>query len=80
MSNNLSMNLLREQKAYACADANCGPAEGFASGQEHLARQTGQALIALGHMFVNIPAFNSHIDRSTGEMLISLGRKLSKRK
>lgn len=78
MSSNLSTKLLREQEAYACADATRGPAGEFASGQERFTRQTGQTLIALGHIFVNVPAFNGHIDQSTGEMLISLGRKLIK--
>ncbi len=82
MSNNLSMNLGRARKAYACADADCGPAEEFApsSGRDLLARQTGQLLVTLGHMFVNMPAFSSHIDPGTGKLLISLGRKLKTRR
>lgn len=82
MSNNLSMNLIRDQKAYACSDANCGHAEGPApsSGRDLIAHQTGQLLLTLGHMFVNMPAFSNHIDPDTGKLLISLGRKLKARR
>jgi hypothetical protein len=42
--------------------------------------QTGQVLLELGNMIVNIPPFNDHIDRNTGELLISIGNKLRMRK
>lgn len=42
--------------------------------------QTGQVLLELGNMFLNIPPFNDHIDRNTGELLISIGNKLRTRK
>lgn len=82
MSNNLPMNLIRGQKAYACTEENCGYAQEPApsTGRDLIARQTGQLLVTLGHMFVNVPAFSNHIDQSTGELLISLGGKLTARK
>jgi hypothetical protein len=61
----------------ACADANAsGGNLSLSSERDLLTHQTGQLLTTLGHMFVNLPAFNSHIDQNTGELLISLGKKL----
>ena len=81
MSSNLTSNLVRNQKNYACTDENCGSLANFVApaNRDLLTRQTGQLLVTLGHMFVNLPAFNSHIDQGTGKLLISLGRKLTRR-
>ncbi len=82
MSSNLSTSLVRGRKVHACADADCGSIgePTFSSERDLLARQTGQLLVTLGLMFVNLPAFNGHIDPGTGELLISLGRKLTAHK
>jgi hypothetical protein len=81
MSSNNRTNLLGNQKVYVCADGSCtAQAEPTSSATRDLfTRQTGQALITLGEVFVNVPPFNDHIDQSTGKMLISIGRKLKKK-
>ncbi|HEX6270158.1 MAG TPA: hypothetical protein VFZ43_07985 [Anaerolineales bacterium] len=42
--------------------------------------QTGQILLEIGTLFINIPPFNEHVDRNTGHLLISIGNKLRSRK
>lgn len=74
MFNNQPMKA-RVQKVYACEGTDCGSS----CEHERIAQQTGQLLTTLGHMFVNLPAFNQHINHGTGELLISLGNKLSAR-
>ncbi|MBV6393717.1 MAG: hypothetical protein KPEEDBHJ_02960 [Anaerolineales bacterium] len=54
--------------------SDCAEAESTARGI--FTRQTGQALIAIGVLFKNIPPFNETIDKSTGDTLITIGRKL----
>ena len=76
----MSNNVIENQRVYICTDqtdaAQTVPAS---SPRDLFTEQTGQALIAIGKMFVNVPPFNDHIDSSTGEMLISIGKKLKKR-
>lgn len=80
MNNNLSVNLGKGQRMYACSDASCGRTEESAlSGRDVFTRQTGHLLATLGQMFIDLPAFNSHIDADTGEMLIALGNKLARK-
>jgi len=81
MSSHNRTSLLESHKLYACADAPCAAETGSTSSatRDLFTQQTGQALIALGKMFVNVPPFNDHIDQNTGKMLISIGNKLKKR-
>jgi hypothetical protein len=53
---------------------------GRSQARDLFTEQTGQVLLELGNMFLNIPPFNDHIDRTTGELLISIGNKLRTRK
>ena len=43
-------------------------------------QQTGQVLLEMGNLFLNVPPFNEHIDENTGRLLISIGNKLKTRK
>ena len=81
MSGNMNSHLIQNRKTYACDDTNCGPAEQIAAPLERdlFAQQTGQLLLTLGHMLVNVPPFNSHIRPATGKRLISIGRKLAQK-
>ena len=76
-----SIRLGFNEKLYACADTTCEVQAPTASFERDLfTRQTGQALITLGKIFVSVHPFNDHIDRDTGQLLISLGNKLKARK
>ncbi|MEW6405581.1 MAG: hypothetical protein AB1649_27625 [Chloroflexota bacterium] len=77
----MSSNLVKNQQVYACSDADCTTQSDSVSPtpRDLFTEQTGQALIALGKLFVNVPPFNDHIDRSTGDMLISIGKKLKRK-
>ena len=82
MSCNTRTNLIEQQKVYACTDAACASdieADSPAAVRDLFTAQTGQALITIGKMFVNVPPFNDHIDHNTGQMLISIGRKLKRK-
>ena len=75
-----SIRLCLDEKIYACADTTCKVQAPPASSERELfTRQTGQALITLGKIFVNVHPFNDHIDRNTGQLLISIGNKLKKK-
>lgn len=82
MPSYLNTSLVQNQKSYACTE------EGYDSvvssstptDRDLFAQQTGQLLLTLGHMLMNVPAFNAHIQPSTGKRLIALGNKLSARK
>jgi hypothetical protein len=75
----MSNNLIEKQRVYICTDRTDATESASTSTRDLFTEQTGQALIALGKMFVNVPPFNAHIDSNTGEMLISIGKKLKKR-
>ncbi len=77
----MSINLIEKQKIYACAgNTDTAQTDSASSAVRDLfTEQTGQALIALGKMFVNVPPFNDHIDQNTGQMLISIGKKLKRK-
>jgi hypothetical protein len=79
MTSNTRTDFVEEQQAWACVDqARDSDVRSFhaSSARDIFTGQTGQALITLGKIFVNVPPFNDHIDRSTGQLLISLGKKL----
>ena len=80
MSSHLKSNLAQDQITYACAEEGYESDSSAPSGRDLFTHQTGQLLLALGHMLINVPAFNVHIQPSTGKRLISLGEKLSARK
>ena len=46
------------------------------SARDVFTHQTGQVLVELGNLFINIPPFNDHVHPNTGELLISIGNKL----
>jgi len=77
----MSINLIEKQKVYACTDKSdaAQAVSASSSTRDLFTEQTGQALIALGKMFVNVPPFNDHIDQNTGRMLISIGKKLKRK-
>ena len=82
MSSHLKPSLVADQKTYACTEESFGSvadSDAF-TGRDLFTQQTGKLLLTLGHMLMNLPAFNAHIQPSTGQRLISLGNKLSVRK
>jgi hypothetical protein len=82
MSSHLKSNLAQDHITYACAEECYGSVaiSSTPNNRDLFTRQTGQLLLALGHMLIHVPAFNAHIQPSTGKRLISLGKKLSARK
>jgi len=84
MSSQYRTNLIEKQKVYACAEAGYASSDEqttlSSSARELFTQETGNVLVTLGNMFVNVPPFNGHIDRNTGNMLISIGRKLKAKK
>lgn len=82
MSSHLNANLAKDQITYACAEDGYGSASDSSTPNDRalFTHQTGQLLLALGHMLLHVPAFNVHIQPSTGKRLISLGKKLSAQK
>ncbi|MBI5934962.1 MAG: hypothetical protein HY867_14750 [Chloroflexi bacterium] len=82
MSSHLKCNLAQDQITYACAEEGYGSASASSapSNRDLFTHQTGQLLLALGHMLINVSAFNAHIQPSTGKRLIALGKKLSAQK
>ena len=55
-------------------------ASDLTSARDLFTHQTGQVLVEIGSMFINIPPFNDHVDANTGNLLISIGNKLKARK
>lgn len=80
MSSHLNSSLVQDQKTYACIEEGYASETSSPTDRDLFTRQTGQLLLALGHMLINVPAFNAHIQPSTGKRLISLGKKLSAQK
>jgi hypothetical protein len=83
MSNRPHINLIENQNIYLSKDAEYSKAteiSGSASTRDLFTHQTGQVLVEIGTMFINIPPFNDHVDANTGNLLISIGNKLKARK
>ena len=83
MSNRPHINLIENQNIYLSKDAEYSKAaeiSGPASTRDLFTHQTGQVLVEIGTMFINIPPFNDHVDANTGNLLISIGNKLKARK
>ena len=83
MSNRPHINLIENQNIYMLKDAEYGKATESsdpASARDLFTHQTGQVLVEIGNLFINIPPFNDHVDSSTGNLLISIGNKLKARK
>jgi hypothetical protein len=79
MSSNTYIEQIEKQKVYSCADSAGESIVQTSTLRDLFTNQTGQTLVTLGKMFVNIPPFNDHIDRNTGQMLIAIGTKLKKK-
>ncbi len=79
MSNRPHINLIENQNIYMLKDEEFSDATAVsspASARDLFTHQTGQVLVELGNLFINIPPFNDHVDPNTGELLISIGNKL----
>lgn len=83
MSNHPHINLIENQNIYMLKDAEYDKAAETSvttSARDLFTHQTGQVLVEIGNLFINIPPFNDHVDSSTGNLLISIGNKLKARK
>ena len=83
MSNRPHINLIENQNIYMLKDEEFSKAtatSGLVSTRDLFTHQTGQVLIEIGNLFINIPPFNDHIEPNTGDLLISIGNKLKARK
>ena len=83
MSDRPHINLIENQNIYMIKDAEYSQVtetSHSASARDLFTHQTGQVLIEIGTMFINIPPFNDHVDPTTGDMLIAIGNKLKARK
>ena len=83
MSNHPHINLIENQNIYMIKDAEYSPITETSdpvSARDLFTYQTGQVLVEIGNLFINIPPFNDHMDSSTGNLLISIGNKLKARK
>ena len=83
MSNRPHINLIENQNIYMIKDEEYGQAtetSQSSSARDLFTHQTGQVLVEIGNLFINIPPFNDHVDASTGNLLISIGNKLKARK
>ncbi|MCI0551836.1 MAG: hypothetical protein L0287_12850 [Anaerolineae bacterium] len=83
MSNRPHINLIENQNIYMLKDAEYSETtetSSPASARDLFTHQTGQVLVEIGNMFINIPPFNDHVDSNTGNLLISIGNKLKARK
>ena len=83
MSNRPHINLIENQNIYMLKDTEYNEAtetSSPASTRDLFTHQTGQVLVEIGTMFINIPPFNDHVDPNTGDLLISIGNKLKARK
>jgi len=83
MSNRPHINLIENQNIYMLKDVEYDKATATsvtASARDLFTHQTGQVLVEIGTMFINIPPFNDHVDANTGNLLISIGNKLKARK
>ena len=79
MSNRPHINLIENQNIYMLQDTEYSEATEVsspASARDLFTRQTGQVLVELGHLFINVPPFNDHVQPNTGQLLISIGNKL----
>ena len=83
MSDRPHINLIENQNIYMLKDEEFSKAtaiSGPASARDLFTHQTGQVLVEIGNLFINIPPFNDHVDANTGNLLISIGNKLKARK
>ena len=83
MSNHPHINLIENQNIYMLKDTEYNEATKASvntSARDLFTHQTGQVLVEIGTMFINIPPFNDHVDANTGNLLISIGNKLKARK
>ena len=83
MSNRPHINLIETQHIYMSKDEEFSSGTGIsnpASARDLFTHQTGQVLVEIGSMLINIPPFNDHVDANTGNLLISIGNKLKARK
>jgi hypothetical protein len=79
MSNRPHINLIENQNIYMLKDEEFSSptaVSSHTSARDLFTHQTGQVLVELGNLFINIPPFNDHVDPNTGELLISIGNKL----
>ena len=79
MSNHPHINLIGNQNIYMLQDAEYSDDKepsSSGSARDLFTHQTGQVLVELGNLFINIPPFNDHVHPNTGELLISIGNKL----
>jgi hypothetical protein len=79
MSNRPHINLIENQNIYMLQDSEYNEVmedSNPASARELFTHQTGQVLVEIGNLFINIPPFNDHVHPNTGELLISIGNKL----
>ena len=79
MSNRPHINLIENQNIYMLKDAEYSEAtetSSSASARDLFTHQTGQVLVEIGNLFINIPPFNDHVHPNTGKLLISIGNKL----
>lgn len=79
MSNRPHINLIENQNIYMLKDEEFSSVTAVsspASARDLFTHQTGQVLVEIGNMFINIPPFNDHVDANTGNLLISIGNKL----
>lgn len=79
MSNRPHINLIENQNIYMLNDEEFSSTKGTsssASARDLFTNQTGQVLVEIGNMIINIPPFNDHVHPNTGELLISIGNKL----
>ena len=78
---NPSTTLARQQEMYARAENQRGSTEEAAllvAERDLLTQQTGNFLVGLGQVFVNVPFFSSHVSQATANRLISIGKKLAR--
>ena len=83
MPNRPHINLIENQNIYMIKDAEYSQVTETsdpATARDLFTHQTGQILVEIGNLFINIPPFNDHLDPNTGNLLISIGNKLKTRK
>jgi hypothetical protein len=72
--------MIDSQNPYVGSVTGSGPHAGDSRPADLFTQQTGQVLLEMGNLFLNVPPFNEHIDQNTGRLLISIGNKLKTRK
>jgi hypothetical protein len=72
--------MIDSQNPYVGSVTGSGPHAGDSRPADLFTQQTGQVLLEMGNLFLNVPPLNEHIDQNTGRLLISIGNKLKTRK